>query len=136
LAIGAMADLVNRRKNGKRVLFAANQHINPTNVCILNKVCVFCSFAVKPTHERAYTMTLEGAFSEAEKARELGAREFHIVGGLHPKLSLQYYLDLFRGLKERHPQVHIKALTAVEIGHLGLHSCRGGPGTGPKLRSR
>jgi aminodeoxyfutalosine synthase len=118
LAIGAMADLANRRKNGDRVLFAANQHINPTNVCILNKVCVFCSFAVKPTHERAYTMTLEGAFSEAEKARELGVREFHIVGGLHPKLSLQYYLDLFRGLKERHPHVHVKALTAVEVGHL------------------
>jgi aminodeoxyfutalosine synthase len=118
LAIGAMADLANRRRNGDRVLFAANQHINPTNVCILNKVCVFCSFAVRPTHERAYTMTLEQAFAEAERARELGVREFHIVGGLHPKLSLQYYLDLFRGLKERHPNVHIKALTAVEIGHL------------------
>jgi aminodeoxyfutalosine synthase len=118
LAIGAMADLANRRKNGDRVLFAANQHINPTNVCILNKVCIFCSFAVKPMDERAYTMTLEEAFAEAEGARELGIREFHIVGGLHPKLRLQYYVDLFRGLKERHPNVQIKALTSVEIGHL------------------
>ncbi len=118
LAIGAMADLVNRRKNSDRVLFAANQHINPTNVCILNKVCIFCSFAVKPMDERAYTMTLEEAFAEAESARELGIREFHIVAGLHPKLRLQYYLDLFTGLKERHPNVQIKALTSVEIGHL------------------
>jgi aminodeoxyfutalosine synthase len=118
LGIGAMADLANRRKNGDRVLFAANQHINPTNVCILNKVCVFCSFAVKPQDDRAYTMTLEESFAEAEGASEAGIREFHIVGGLHPKLRLEYYLDLFRGLKQRHPGVHLKALTAVEIGHL------------------
>jgi len=118
LAIGAMADLVNRRVNGDRVLFAANQHINPTNVCILNKVCVFCSFAVKPLDDRAYTMTLEEVFAEAESAGARGIREFHIVGGLHPKLKLRYYLDMFSGLRERHPGVHIKALTSVEIGHL------------------
>jgi aminodeoxyfutalosine synthase len=118
LAIGAMADIANRRKNGERVLFAANQHINPTNVCILNKVCIFCSFAVKPLDERAYTMTLEEVFEEAESAKELAIREFHIVGGLHPKLRLEYYLDMFRGLKQRHPNVQIKALTPVEIGHL------------------
>jgi len=118
LAIGAMADLANRRVNGHRVLFAANQHINPTNVCILNKVCIFCSFAVKPMDERAYTMSLEEVFAEAEAAGETGIREFHVVGGLHPKLKLQYYLDMFAGLKERHPGVHIKALTSVEIGHL------------------
>ncbi len=118
LAIGAMADLVNRRMNGDRVFFVANQHINPTNVCILNRVCVFCSFGVSPTHERAYTMTLEEAFEEAERGRELGIREFHIVGGLHPKLRLDYYLDMIRGLKERHPGTQIKALTAVEIAHL------------------
>ena len=45
-------------------------------------------------------------------------REFHIVGGLHPKLRLSYYTDMLRGLKERHPHVHVKALTAVEIAHL------------------
>lgn len=118
LMVGALADFVNRKKNGDRVFFVANQHLNPTNVCILNKVCVFCSFGVKPTAPDAYTMTLEEAFREAEGAREIGAREFHIVGGLHPKLRLRYYLDLFRGLKERHPTVHVKALTAVEIAHL------------------
>jgi len=118
LAIGAMAEMANRRVNGDRVLFAANQHINPTNVCILNKVCVFCSFAVKPLDDRAYTMTLEEVFAEAESASARGIREFHIVGGLHPKLKLQYYLDMFSGLRKRHSGVHIKALTSVEIGHL------------------
>ena len=118
LAVGGMADLVNRRLNGDRVFYVANQHINPTNVCILNKVCVFCSYGVRPLAEDAYTMSLEEVFAEAEAARRAPTREFHIVGGLHPKLSLSYYTDMIRGLKERHPQVHVKALTAVEIAHL------------------
>lgn len=118
LAIGAMADLANRRKNGDRVFFVANQHINPTNVCILRSTCTFCSFARKPLEEGAYTMTLDEAFAEAAVVKDTPIREFHIVGGLHPKLSLQYYEDLLRGLKERHPGVEVKALTAVEIAHL------------------
>jgi len=118
LAIGALADLVNRRKNGDRVFFVANQHINPTNICILRATCVFCSFARRPKEEGAYTMTLDEVFAEADQIRETPIREFHIVGGLHPKLRLQYYEDLIRGLKERHPGVEIKALTAVEIAHL------------------
>ena len=118
LAVGGMADLVNRRLNGDRVFYVANQHINPTNVCILNKVCVFCSYGVRPLADDAYTMTLDEVFAEAEAARFSPTREFHIVGGLHPKLPLEYYTDMIRGLKERHPTVHVKALTAVEIAHL------------------
>ncbi|MEE9207122.1 MAG: aminofutalosine synthase MqnE [Gemmatimonadota bacterium] len=118
LAVGAMADLMNRRRNGDRVFYVANQHINPTNVCILNKVCVFCSYGVRPVAEDAYTMPLEQVFEEAEHARRSPIREFHIVGGLHPKLPLSYYTDMVRGLKERHPAIHVKALTAVEIAHL------------------
>ena len=118
LAIGALADWVNRQKNGDRVFFVANQHLNPTNVCILRATCTFCSFARKPKEDGAYTMTMEEAFAEADRIRETPIREFHIVGGLHPKLRLSYYEDLLRGLKERYPGVEIKALTAVEIAHL------------------
>lgn len=118
LAVGALADWVNRRKNGDRVFFVANQHINPTNVCILRATCVFCSYARRPKEDGAYTMTLEQAFAEADQARDTPVREFHIVGGLHPKLRLEYYEELIRGLKERHAGVEIKALTAVEIAHL------------------
>ncbi len=118
LAIGALADWANRRKNGDRVFLCANQHLNPTNVCILRATCTFCSFARRPKEDGAYTMTLEEAFHEASLARDTPVREFHIVGGLHPKLRLSYYEDLIRGLRERHPGVEIKALTAVEIAHL------------------
>src|SRR5712691_3656256 len=118
LTIGRLADRANRRKNRDRVYFAANQHINPTNVCVLRNTCVFCSFARMPKEDGAYTRSLEEVFAEADAARENPTREFHIVGGLHPKLALSYYLDMFRGLKQRHPNVMIKALTAVEVAHL------------------
>lgn len=118
LGIGALADWSNRQKNGDRVFICANQHLNPTNVCILRATCTFCSFARTPKEDGAYTMSLEEAFHEASMASDTPVREFHIVGGLHPKLRLSYYEDLFRGLKERHPGVELKALTAVEIAHL------------------
>src|SRR3989454_6603895 len=89
-----------------------------TNVCVLRNTCVFCSFARMPKEEGAYTRSLDEVFLEAEQARGMPTREFHIVGGLHPKLKLSYYTDMIRGLRERFPHVHIKALTAVEIAHL------------------
>jgi len=118
LGLGTLADFANRRPNGDRVFFSANQHINPTNVCILRNTCSFCSFARMPKEDGAYTRSLEEVFHEAEQATGMPTREFHIVGGLHPKLRLSYYTDMIRGLKERHPEVHVKALTAVEIAHL------------------
>jgi aminodeoxyfutalosine synthase len=118
LTIGRLAEMANHRKNGDRVYFAANQHLNPTNVCILRNTCVFCSFARIPKEDGAYTRSLDEVYAEAEAARANPTREFHIVGGLHPKLRLEYYLEMFRGLKARHPQVMIKALTAVEVAHL------------------
>ena len=118
LSLGELAAFANDRKNGDRVFFSANQHLNPTNVCVLRNTCVFCSFARMPKEDGAYTRSLEEVYQEAEQAVGSPTREFHIVGGLHPKLPLSYYTEMFRGLKERHPDIHIKALTAVEIAHL------------------
>jgi aminodeoxyfutalosine synthase len=118
LGIGMLADFVNRKKHGDVVTFAANQHINPTNVCYLRKTCVFCSFARLPKEEGAYHYTLDQVFAEAEAAASGLTKEFHIVGGLDMKAGLQYYSEMFRGLKARYPHVHIKALTAVEIAHI------------------
>ena len=118
LGLGRLADAVNRAKNGDRVFFSSNQHINPTNVCILRNTCVFCSFARMPKEDGAYTMTLDEVMKEAQFARSAPTREFHIVGGLHPKLKVEYYADIIRKLREAYPGVHVKALTAVEIAHL------------------
>jgi aminodeoxyfutalosine synthase len=118
IGLGTLADFANRRANGNRVYFSANQHLNPTNVCILRNTCTFCSFARMPKEDGHYTRSLEEVYHEAAQANGAPTREFHIVGGLHPKLRLSYYTDMIRGLKERHPTVHVKALTAVEIAHL------------------
>jgi aminodeoxyfutalosine synthase len=118
LGLGAIADFANRRKHGEIVTFAANQHINPTNVCYLRTTCVFCSFARLPKEEGAYHYSVEQAIEEGSTAETGMTKEFHIVGGLDMKAGLAYYSDMFRGLKERYPHVHIKALTAVEIAHI------------------
>ncbi|HEU4641707.1 MAG TPA: aminofutalosine synthase MqnE [Gemmatimonadaceae bacterium] len=116
IGVGALADAVNRARNGARVFFAANQHINPTNVCILRKTCVFCSYARLPKEEGAYRYTMDQVYAEADANPYV--REFHIVGGLDMQAGLAYYTEMFRGLKARYPHVHIKALTAVEIAHI------------------
>jgi aminodeoxyfutalosine synthase len=118
LGVGFMADAVNRAKHGDRVTFAANQHINPTNVCILRKTCVFCSFARLPKEEGAYHYTLDQVLDEARAAEGGLTREFHIVGGLDMHAGIAYYTEIFQALKARYPHVHIKALTAVELAHI------------------
>jgi aminodeoxyfutalosine synthase len=118
LGLGSMADAVNRDRYGDRVTFAANQHINPTNVCILRKTCVFCSYARLPKEEGAYRYTMDQVMAEADHAKDGLTREFHIVGGLDMHAGLEYYATMFRALKERFPHVHIKGLTAVEIAHI------------------
>ncbi len=118
LGIGAMADAANRARHGDRVTFAANQHINPTNICVLRKTCVFCGYARLPKEAGAYRYSLEQVLAESDRVDGTITREFHIVGGLDMQAGLAYYTEMFRALKARHPQVHIKALTAVEIAHI------------------
>ncbi len=116
--IGALADAVNRAKNGDTVTFASNQHINPTNICTLRTTCVFCGYARLPKEEGAYRYTLAQVMDEARTGNNGMTREFHIVGGLDMQAGLEYYTTMFRALKAELPHVHIKALTAVEIAHI------------------
>ncbi len=115
LAIGYLANYVREKLHGKRTYFNVNRHINPTNVCVAS--CRLCAFGRKPDAPGAYTMALEEAFQIAGRNWTEAVTEFHIVGGLHPDLPFEYYADLIRGLKERFPNVHLKAFTAVEIGY-------------------
>lgn len=118
LGVGAMADAANRARHGNTVTFAANQHINPTNICVLRKTCVFCGYARLPKEAGAYRYSIEQVLGEAEQAANGLTREFHIVGGLDMQAGLAYYTEMFRALKAKLPHVHIKALTAVEIAHI------------------
>jgi aminodeoxyfutalosine synthase len=116
--IGHLADVANRARHGDVVTFACNQHINPTNVCVLRTTCTFCGYARLPKEAGAYRYTLAQVLAEAETAATGLTREFHIVGGLDMQAGLAYYAEMFRALKANFPHVHIKALTAVEIAHI------------------
>jgi aminodeoxyfutalosine synthase len=116
--VGILADAVNRARHGDVVTFAANQHINPTNICTLRTTCTFCGYARLPKEAGAYRYSLEQVMAEARQAKDGLTREFHIVGGLDMQAGLEYYTTMFRALKAELPHVHIKALTAVEIAHI------------------
>jgi aminodeoxyfutalosine synthase len=116
LAVGWMANHVRERMHGDRTYFNVNRHINPTNVCVA--ACRLCAFGRKKDAPGAYTMALEEAFETAASGYTESVTEFHIVGGLHPDLPFQYFLDLCSGLKQRFPQVHLKAFTMVEVAFL------------------
>jgi aminodeoxyfutalosine synthase len=116
LALGWLANYVREKMHGNVTYFNVNRHINPTNVCVA--ACRLCAFGRRKDAPGAYTMALEEAFQTAASGYSEAVTEFHIVGGLHPDLPFQYYLDLIAGLKERFPQVHLKALTMVEIAFL------------------
>src|SRR5205809_7601891 len=116
LALGWMANHVRERMHGDITYFNVNRHINPTNVCVA--ACKLCAFGRKKGDPAGYTMALEEAWQTAASGYSEAVTEFHIVGGLHPDLPLQYFLDLVKGLKERFPQVHIKAFTMVEVSFL------------------
>ena len=115
LTIGYLANIVRERKNGDKAYFISNRHINHTNICV-NR-CRFCAFSKDSGEDGAYTMSVEDVLSSAgEHSR--GVSEFHIVGGLHPDLPFQYYLDMLSSLKNKYPDIHIQGFTAVEIEYL------------------
>jgi aminodeoxyfutalosine synthase len=113
LALGWLANHVREKRHGDICYFNVNRHINPTNVCVAH--CKLCAFGRSPDAPGAYTFALEEIFQRAAQGVAEGATEFHIVGGLHPDLPFDYYLDLIRGLKQRFSHVHLKAFTAVEV---------------------
>jgi aminodeoxyfutalosine synthase len=113
LTIGRLGNYVREKLHGKNAYFNVNRHIEPTNVCVLK--CGLCAFGKNIRSSDAYTYTLEEIFRRGEEGAAQGATEFHIVGGLHPDLPFQYYLDILSGLKKRLPHIHLKAFTAVEV---------------------
>ena len=116
LHLGRLANHVRRRLHGDTAFYNVNRHINPTNVCVYTYDCKFCGFAALQGEDHAWEMTHDEVYENAAKQGGDQVTEFHIVGGLHPDLSLEWYLEMLRGLKERFPNAHLKAFTAIEIG--------------------
>ncbi|HEY2459221.1 MAG TPA: aminofutalosine synthase MqnE [Candidatus Acidoferrum sp.] len=115
LAVGWLANYVREKRHGNITYYNVNRHINPTNVCVAH--CKLCAFGRDPNAPGAYNFALDEIYARAEQGVREGATEFHIVGGLHPDLPFDYFLEMIRGLKQRCPTVHLKAFTMVEVGY-------------------
>ncbi|MGH9673727.1 MAG: aminofutalosine synthase MqnE [Bryobacteraceae bacterium] len=116
LGLGWLANLVRERLHGDVTYFNVNRHINPTDVCVAS--CRLCAFGKRVKDPRAYTLSLEEVWEKAGHGWTDAVTEFHIVGGLHPELTLDWYCEMLRGLKLRFPNVHLKAFTMVEVAYL------------------
>ncbi len=115
-ALGVMATTARRRKNGEYASYILNRYINYSNLCVLS--CQFCAFAAKKRDAHAFELSLDEITSAVTDALKLGITEVHMVGGLHPTLKKQWYIDLLSRLRELDPALHIKAFTAIEVRHL------------------
>jgi len=113
LALGHMANLQRERWHGDVTYFNVNRHINPTDVCVAS--CRLCAFGKRAKDPNAYTMSMDQVWEIAGKGYAEAVTEFHIVGGLHPELTLDWFCEMIAGLKLRYPDVHLKAFTMVEI---------------------
>ena len=115
-AVGYIANAANQQKNGKRASFIVNRYINYSNYCILS--CQFCSFSRKKRDNDGFQLSVEDMLGKAREALDLGITELHIVGGLHPSLPFDYYIDMVSQLKSLSPTLELKCFTAIEILHL------------------
>jgi aminodeoxyfutalosine synthase len=115
-ALGMLATAVRQQKNGNFATYIHNRYINYSNVCVLS--CQFCAFAARKRDPHAFEYAIDEIVGTVREALTQGVTEVHMVGGLHPTLKKQWYLDLVGGLRALDPNLHIKAFTAIEIRHL------------------
>lgn len=114
--LGAMANLVRERKNGNIATYILNRYINYSNLCILS--CQFCAFSARKRDAHAFEMAIPEIVAAVREELAKGITEIHMVGGLHPSLKGEWYLDLLRQLRALDPELHLKCFTAIEIRHL------------------
>jgi len=114
-ALGMIANVLRERKNGNYATYIHNRYINYSNVCILS--CQFCAFAAKKRDAHAFEYAIDEIIGAVRDALSLGITEVHMVGGLHPTLKKEWYLELLRRLRALDPDLHIKAFTAIEVRH-------------------
>lgn len=115
-SVGAIADLVRTRKNGDVATYLLNRYINYANICLLS--CQFCAFAARKRDAHAFEKGIPEIVSTVKDALAQGITEVHMVGGLHPTLGPEWYLELLGSLRALDPHLHLKCFTAIEVRHL------------------
>ncbi len=115
--LGALANHVRERLHGDKTFFNRNFHVEPTNICVFD--CKFCSYSRLLKHKQeGWEMTEEEILNKVRSYDGQPITEVHIVGGVHPKMGLQYFASLIKKIKEIRPEIHVKAFTAVELDYM------------------
>jgi aminodeoxyfutalosine synthase len=115
-ALGHLANHVREAKNGNLATYVLNRYINYSNLCILT--CQFCAFSAKRKDTHRFEMSIEEICEKTRAALADGITEVHMVGGLHPSLPKEWYIECLQAMRALDPALHLKAFTAVEIRHL------------------
>ena len=113
--LGRIANVLRERKNGNYATYIHNRYFNYSNICVLS--CQFCAFAAKKRDAHAFEYAIDEIIGAVREALSLGITEVHMVGGLHPSLKMEWYLELLRRLRGLNSDLHIKAFTAIEVRH-------------------
>jgi aminodeoxyfutalosine synthase len=115
--LGALANLVRERMHGDKTYFNRNFHIEPTNVCIFT--CHFCSYSrLYKNKEDGWELSIDQMMDIVKKYDNQPVTEVHIVGGVHPKMQLDFFVELIKQIKAHRPDLHIKGFTAVELDYM------------------
>jgi aminodeoxyfutalosine synthase len=115
--LGSLANHIRERLHGDKTYFNRNFHIEPTNVCVFS--CNFCSYSRLYAHrEEGWELSAADMLNMVKKYDGKPITEVHIVGGVHPKLNLEFFAEVLRSIKAHRPQIHIKGFTAVELDYM------------------
>ncbi len=115
--VGALANWVREEKHGDKTFFNRNFHIEPTNVCVFS--CSFCSYSrLYSNREEGWELSIEQMMHIVKSYDGKPVTEVHIVGGVHPKMNLEFFLELLRTIKAHRPELHIKGFTPVELDYM------------------
>src|SRR6187397_1480525 len=115
--LGSLANYIREKKHGDITCFKRNFHIEPTNVCIFT--CNFCSYSRLYAHrDEGWELSQEQMLDMVKKYDGIPVTEVHIVGGVHPKMNLEYFAEVLRKIKAHRPELHIKGFTAVELDYM------------------
>ncbi len=115
--LGSLANSIREKKNGNKTYFNKNIHIEPTNICVFD--CKFCSYSRKLSKKiEAWEFTIDEMIEKLNAYKENDITEVHLVGGVHPKMGLHYFIELIQKIKKIRPKIHVKAFTAVELEYM------------------
>ena len=113
LELGQYASKIREEKFGRKTYYNVNRHINPTNIC--KDVCHFCAYSASRKNPQPYTLSHEEILKTVDNSVKNGIKEVHIVSAHNPDTGLNWYLEVFKKIKDKYPDLHVKALTAAEI---------------------